>query len=411
MSIFQLALRNTRRETKRSILTGIAIGLGVATIIFTDAYIRGAFDSFLESFIRLDAGHVKIMPKNAVERTKPLPLDEGIKNLSEVIKTVEAIPSVLHIAPRLRFGVLLDKPGGSIPALGIAMMPSRETEFMDLQEYIIEGQLPSDNENKLLIGKKLAKELNLKVGDELFMVAKDAYGGFGPGLYTVAGITSTGVPSIDRRTFYLPLPAAQDQLAIENSALEIVCRVEGSMYASEEVALIIQSKLIEAGYDDLEAVPWQKQGMIYSMIEPARYANGIIIMLLAVIAISTVINTVLMSVMERTRELGTMRALGYGRRQIVWLIISESFVIGIISSIFGIILGMGMALWIQRVGIDFSAAMGSIDIPMKPIIYPEPRNITALWAAVYGVVISALAAWYPARVAVRMHPAEAIRAE
>ncbi|MFC2170960.1 ABC transporter permease, partial [Calditrichota bacterium] len=270
---------------------------------------------------------------------------------------------------------------------------------------------PSDNKEELLLGKKLAEELGITVGDELFMVAKDAYGGFGPGLYIVAGITSTGVPSIDRRTFYLPLPAAQDQLAIENSALEIVCRIEGGMDSAEEAAALIQSKLNEAGLDELEAVPWQKQGMIYSMIEPVRYMNGIIIFLLAVIAISTVINTVLMSVMERTRELGTMRALGYGRRQIVGLIISESFIIGIISSIFGIILGMGMALWIQQIGVDFSAAMGSIDIPMKPIIYPEPKNITALWAAVYGVVISALAAWYPARVAVRMRPADAIRAE
>ncbi len=406
-----LALRNTRRRPGRTLLTSLAIGIAVASITFLDAYMSGIVESMFDGFIRLEAGHVKIMPHDAVNRARPIPLDKGIQDLDPLVKLVSETPGVTSTAPRIRFGVLLNKPGGTIPAMGIAMVPSAEKELMNLGEWIVEGSLPNDSSDGILLGDKLAKDLQLGVGDELFMVASDIYGGFGPGVYTVAGLTRSGINTVDRKTFYVPLYSAQQQLAMENSALEIVCRVDDGMEMSIAVADTLQKLISDYGRDDLSVVPWQKQGHFYEVVQPANFATMIMMILLGIVALATVINTVLMSVMERTRELGTLRALGFGQGTILRLIMVESLSIGVVSTIGGLILGMAVSLYFGHHGIDFSAAFDSIEFPMKPIIYTTPNIFTAVQAGIFGLIVSVLAAWYPARVAVRLQPAVAIRAE
>lgn len=109
MSTSRLALRNTQRSWKRSTLTALAIAIAVAAVTFYNAYLTGMFDSFHDTTIQLDTGEMKVMPKKAVGRARPLALEDGIKNVGELTAELEDIPGVLQVSPRISFGVLLDK--------------------------------------------------------------------------------------------------------------------------------------------------------------------------------------------------------------------------------------------------------------------------------------------------------------
>ncbi|MCB2212414.1 ABC transporter permease [bacterium] len=409
MSITHLAFRNTRRRPGRSLLTTLAIALAVAAATFMDAYVEGAVNGFFESYVRIEAGHVKIMPEAAVDRVRMLSLDQGLTGVDSLLHVIESIPAVKQASPRIRFGVLLDGPDGAIPAYGTAVTPSRERGLIELDDWVSEGRVPADDADELLIGYELAKKLELNVGDELFFVASTSYGGLGPGVYTVTGTFRSGISQLDRRAFYVPLAPAQYQLAMEDRALNITLMIDGGMEAAIPVAAQIQQAIDEAGFEHIKAVPWQQQGSMYEMMAPARVFTVVLMGLLGIIALVTVVNTVLMSVMERTREIGALRAMGFDRRTVIRLVMTESALVGVVGTILGLIIGMAVSIWLGRVGIDFSEIVKTMDLPMNTVFYPEPSLVTAIKASLLGLVIAVLAAWYPARVAARLEPAKALR--
>ncbi len=412
MNMIHLAARNVLRQPKRTVYTTIAIVVAVAAMTFMDAYIRGFIESYFETFIRLDAGHVKLMPSTSVERSRPTPLDQGIQHLNEVVRIAESTEGITDVSPRIRFPVLLEKETGVIPAMGIAFIPSREENLMNLQSFIIEGRMPTDSTDEIMLGNRLAEELGLGVGDELFMLASDSYGGLGPGLYQVVGIVNTGIGMLDRRQFYVPLSAAQFQLAMDDMALEVVCKVASGLNGSFEAKERLRNSLASAGFTNVSAVPWQEQGFVYQSVQPVNFVRGLLMFLLGILAATTVINTILMSVIERTREIGALRAMGFTRGTVIKLILTEAFLIGLVATIIGVVIGMSVALFLAQTGIDYTkmaSGMDNFDLPFRLVIYPDPNVMTAVKSAFFGLLIALGAAWYPARVAVRLQPVEALR--
>ncbi len=409
MTLMRLALRNTGRQPRRTVLTGIAIVIAVAAVTFMDAYLRGVIGGIFETYIRLDAGHIKVLPKKAVGRVRPLPLSAGITDVSRLVEMLEELPGIVEATPRIHFPVLLDKPGGSLPAMGTAVRFSREAGLMDFEGLLVEGRVPTDGTWETVLGTELAREIGLGIGDEMFIVTTDSYGGLGPGLYKIVGLERTGIGIIDRKCFYVTLTAAQEQLAMEDAAMEVVCRVDDGMDGASAVADHVNCEFGARGWDDVQAVPWQKQGALFSTFAPVKFVNLLIMVILAIVAMTTIVNTVLMSVLERTREIGAMRALGFSRADIVKMVIGETLVIGLCATAAGIVIGMTVSLILHKTGIDISSAMRSVDLPIEPVIHPDPRVVTALKAGLFGLVVSLIAAWQPARVAVRLQPARALR--
>ncbi len=408
MSLIRLSIRNTRRQPKRTILTILAIAAAVAFTTFFDAYINGTMESFLNSIIRMDYGHVKIVPEKGYHRTRPLSLDDGFYDMNRIVEIIEKVDGVEQVSPRIKFGVLLDGGDKSIPAMGNALIPSREKGLMDLEEYVVSGKVPNEDAAEVLVGAELAKRLGLGLGDEFFFVTSTSYGGLGPGVYKIVGLSKTGIGMYDRSVFYLPLSEAQYQLAMEDRALEIVCKVKNGMENSVLIADNIRKVLDEENIAGLAVVAWNEQGAMVESIGSAKYMGKVVMFLFGIIAVTTVINTVLISVMERVREIGALRALGFGRRYIVKMILLETSFLGAIGTIVGIVVGLSVSIWLNHTGIDFTSLIEGIDIPMSPIVYPQPSVGLAIQSGVFGLVISLVAAWYPARVAIRLQPAKAL---
>ncbi|MFH0883420.1 MAG: FtsX-like permease family protein [bacterium] len=411
MSTFRLAMRNARRSMKRSLLTALAIAMAVAAVTFFKAYLTGIFQSFNDTTIRLETGQVKVMPAKAVGRIRSIALEDGIRNVGELVKQLEAIDGVQQVSPRIPFGVLLDKPKGAMPAAGMAHDMSRETHLMELGSMVIEGRLPEDNASETLIGYRLADEMGLKLGDELFVVATTSYGGLGPGLYKIVGLMDTGIPTLDRKFFHIPLSEGQFQLAMDDMAMDIAISLDDGAEAAETMTSIIQQALNDAGRSDLIALTWRQASLMAGAMDPAEKMSSVLMMLIGIVALTTVINTVLMSVMERIREFGALRALGFTRGRITRIVLLETLLLGLIGTAVGIGVGMGISEWLHIVGIDVTTAMENINMIFQPIVRPVPSIQIAIYAAFFGALVSILAAWYPARVAVRINPATALRSQ
>ncbi|MBZ0263851.1 FtsX-like permease family protein [bacterium] len=409
MNSFRLARRNVKRDSRRTILTILAISIAVLAVTFMDAYLRGIKESVLDTVIRLESGHIKITSSDAKKHSRGIPLDANIQQVSDVLATVEQSPYIKIATSRIKFPVLMDKPGGSLPAIGNAVQFSKETELLEFEKILIAGNIPQDTSYGVLLGEGLAKSIQKTVGDGLFIVSHDAFGGLGPGLYTVEGIFRSGIGIYDKKFFYVPLAAGQDQLYMPDSALEIICLVKNGLDDSEAANKDVQERLQRSGRGDLDVVPWNQQNTMAAMVGNMGAIYFIMMAILAIIALTTVINTVTMSVMERVKEFGTLRALGYTPWQVMRIVFAESLLLGIVGTIAGFTVGIILALVLQRVGIDLSSGLQGTDLPMKPIIHPHPSILTGVKSIIYGLVVSVIAAVYPARVAVRIRPAEALR--
>ncbi len=411
MHTIRLALRNTLRQPRRTALTVLAIAFAVFSAVFLDAYIAGMFNSVLSMTHRLETGDMKVIPKEGVGRVRPLPLHEAITGAGSLSDSLEAHPAVLQAAPRIRFGVLLDSGDGAVPALGMGLLFSKEGQLMNPGQWVLEGRLPRDDEAAVLIGTALADELGLSLGDEFFFVASTSYGGMGPGLYTVTGLFESGMKELDRKSFMIPLPEVQQQLDLHDAALEILLKLDAPRDRVGSHEGEIQALLNRVSGQDLRALPWMVQGGMAAMLAPADMVEMILMLLLAIIASVTVINTVLMSVMERTREFAALRALGFQRAQVMRMVLVESLLLGVMGTLIGMAGGMALSLWLKQRGMDFSAMMENVSFPLDPVIYAAPDVLTAVKAALLGLFVALIASWYPARVAVRRPPAEAIKAQ
>jgi len=159
----------------------------------------------------------------------------------------------------------------------------------------------------------------------------------------------------------------------------------------------------------LEVLSWKDQSPFIRMMDQMVPMMAIVFFILLLMASLIIINTMLMTVMERMREFGMLAALGMRQGVIVKLILFEGLVIGLIGAAIGGVLGTGIAVWVEQVGIDVSAAARGIDIPFQGRIYPDWKLLFTVISAVLGMITAVLATLYPAKRAISQTPAEAIR--
>ncbi|MFC1496156.1 ABC transporter permease [Candidatus Margulisiibacteriota bacterium] len=408
--MFKIALRNIFRNKRRSALSGLSIAAAVMIAIYIWSFLSGVMDNMFDNTIRLTNGHVRILNSEYVKREKMLPLEANIKNYSSVEKIAKENPSVTHTAGRIKFGVLLEHKGNNKPVLGVGIVPKTESKISRLDEKIVEGRILQMGREEMNIGERLALDMRLKLGDTLTVVTQTAYGSIAAMNLEIVGIFRYGVPSIDKTTFYLPLDKAQEMLDLDNSVTEIFVLIK-DMNKAPEVAKEIRSSLQKLGQYTAKA--WQEQGILFFYMGFAKRIYGSIYFLILFLASFTILNTMFMSVLERTKEIGMMKSLGMKNWQVVSVILFEALLIGTIASFIGAIWGAGIAYYLATAGLDFSsvfyAMKGTINFPISYVY----RALFS-WGIIFfgfcmGILFTVVAAIPPALRAAKMEPTEALR--
>jgi ABC-type lipoprotein release transport system permease subunit len=273
------------------------------------------------------------------------------------------------------------------------------------REGVISGNyLNPDDRDAVLIGRPMAEKLNLKVGDSVSLSINTADGNVQDQIFTVKGIYTTNTYAFDSATVFLPLAKAQAITRTENHASTIFVLLEDTAFTDAVVnALNVSSSLEIKTWKDLNALFVDYETMAQSYI-------GIFYMIILAISASVIINTLIMSVYERTREIGILAAIGMRGNRIMMLFLAESSMLAIGGVIMGLIIGVLATLYFNVNGF-YIGDMGLSGIMITDTIYAKLTTDNLINLTVMTFVVTLLSGLYPAVMASRMQPVEALRAE
>jgi len=400
IQVFKLAYRNVGRNKTRSLLSSLAVGVGMALLLLMVSVLEGEMTGALQNTIRLQSGHLQIRPASYEEGKISLKWEDMITDPDQVAEQIKSLSQVTVATPRLIASSILtisDESKG-VQILGIDPDSAANQPFRD---GMIAGEfVQADDREGILIGNILAEKLSLSVGDKVNLLVTTSNGDVNEQLFTVRGIFTTRTPGYDESTIFMPLAKAQAITATENHASTIFVLLQNSEQA-ELVAQAIQS-------DNYKILTWREQNVFITQFED--YANAFFVVLYLIvlgITATVVTNTLVMAVFERTREIGILSAIGMKGRGIMAQFLAEAALLATGGVIGGLIIGGAAVAYFTVYGI-YIGDYGVTGVLFEDRIYAHLTLQNTINLAIATYVITLIASLYPARLAARMEPVEAL---
>lgn len=417
--IIRFALKNIWRYKRRTIITFSAISIGIVFFVFLDSMLRGFYYDSLRNFIDYESAHVKVYNKEfyaEMEDEGFLPLSKGIDNYEELEKRLKVDDVVM--APRITFSATLvnENIGGERPFTVIGIDSEKDRKVYSLSDAMLSGKVDDlkAGENGIIIGRIGAQKMEVDLGDTLTILTRTRNETYQAISVDVVGILDSPNPNINRTVAYISLDIADLDLEMEGSVTEIGFRAKSDDV--NNLSLELTDKLESAGLSQLQAFSWKELGKDWLTLHKSKMAGTyFIIVVVFVIAAVGIINTMLMSVFERVKEIGMMRALGMNDREILWSFIFEGGAIGFLGACLGVFMGLILNSYLVYHGIDWSALgknMADIDIGYRVVmnVMKGVWNPGAfIFAALFSIIAPALISIYPSRKATKMAITQALR--
>ena len=401
--ILKIAFRNIFRQKRRTILTALAMIVGFTLSSVFIGWSDGAYGNIIAMFTRNRIGHIQVHREGYLDKPS---LYKTISDYSAVGKAIQTIAGVEAWTPRV-FGAGLGSVGEkstTVQIIGVDVV--RETETTRFDKKVIDGKvLDKTPSHEAVIGKGLATTLSATLGSEIVIFSQGADGSIANDVYTIVGIVESGDDTTDRMTCYLNLKDAQELFVLEGRIHEIVVTVS----RVNQVAKI--TRTIETRLNDstLHVAPWQEVAKsFYRAMQADKQGDSvgrIVIMLIVAIG---VLNTVLMSVLERTREYGVLKAVGTKPTQIFRLVICEVFIIALGSICVGALLGVLTNYLLSIYGITLPEEFTYGGIKFETM-YAEVNARSLIIPAITVLLSATVVSLFPAIKAARIMPAKAMR--
>jgi putative ABC transport system permease protein len=398
---FRLALRNILRQRRRSLLALVAIAFGVVSMMLSGGYIEWVFWANRELVAVNQLGHVQVSRPGYHEGGRADPLAFLLPDNAPALEALEQIPGVRSVAPRLTFNGLVSHGDSTLSFIGEGIDPTKDPSTRNLA--IIEGLSMSSGDPKgILMGIGLAANLGVKTGDTVVLLANTATGGINAVELHVRGLASTSMKAYDDSMLRAPITTARELLRTRGSHLWVV-----GLQRTELTDTALGWMRHNPAFKDYEIVPWTKLADFYNKtVALFSRQMGVVKSIIALIIILSISNTMTMSVMERTVEIGTAMALGVRRQRIMGLFLIEGLLLGVIGGLCGVGLGYLLASLISYIGIPMPPAPGMSRGFIASILV-TPRII---WEALLIAVMTALiASIYPAWRASKLIIVDALR--
>jgi putative ABC transport system permease protein len=403
--LVRVALRNLVRNPRRALLTFAALGAGFAAYLFLGALIRGFFVQMRDNATDLLAGHVQIEVNGFRDDFDP---KLTLTDPEVLLQRARANPLVKAATPRLQAMTMVSSPTQTEPVMLYGVDPENERNVTRLHEALREGHtLSVAMPREILIGRSLANRLGVRLGEKIVVMAQAADGTLGSAALRVGGIYETGNEVLDRNTALTTLGAARELLGTQ-AVSTIVMRVADSAHVATAAAQLAPALTSP----NQRVVTWKELlPQVVQMLDLSTVDLYVVLIVVFAVVALGVTNTMLMAVLERTREFGLQLALGTRPEQVVRTVLYESLVLGVIGLGLGLLLGAAIVAYYRAVGFDLSAYAAIVkSIPgMTGVVYPI---ITAgdVWIPMLALLITSLAAaLYPAWRAARLDAIQALR--
>jgi ABC-type lipoprotein release transport system permease subunit len=401
---FKLSWRNVLRNRRRSLIAGVAIGVGLAALIVTDAITFGMQAAMLQSATGSFMGEAQIHGEGFRET---LGVEKTIQEPRNLLSRLESDSLVSRYAPRvMTLGMASSSANVSTVTL-VGVDPAREVNLSEMDDALVEGQyLDPQAPRDLLIGSGLADLLEVSLGDRVVLTAAQAHtGDLSQELFRVSGIFHLNVTELDRMIVYVNLTTAQAMLALDEDIHEVAV----GFHNIDDAGRTDAPFWTRFEQDGNEAVGWRTilpgLSAAFELVEVQMIIIGLI--LFGIVSLG-IINTLFMSLYERMFEFGVLRAVGTRPGAMARLVILEAGWLGAIGAGFGVLLA-ALTIWIlSYTGIDYSGVEFA-GATMRELLYPVSHTSQYTLYPIIVFTLTAVVGLYPALYAARLTPAEAMR--
>jgi ABC-type lipoprotein release transport system permease subunit len=409
----RIGWRNVGRHPKRTILTALGLAVGYGAVVFMIGWANGLVAEMVENATGLMSGQIEVhdseyRPERSIYDT--IGGRDGV-DFAALMDRIAEDERTVGVAPRVFAAGLVSSGEATTAGQLMGIDPARETGVTRFLEGLTEGRLPEPGRNEMAIGSEMARQLEVRIGGELVVVAPGADGSMGNDLYTVSGIYTTGLVELDATNAVLPLTDLQALVVLEPSRIHEIVVATTDPFLADEMAASVAASL---GADDLgmEVVSWSELNptiLEFSVLMDSFYL--VIYVFVFGIAIFGVANTMLMATYERRREIAVMLAMGAVPGAIVKSILYEAAVMGLLSLVIGVAISLPPMLWWYAAPADLSWLYGDMTLQgvlLRPVMRVTLEPASWVGAAVALFATALLAALYPAWRASRVPPADTL---
>ena len=410
MFLIKLALKNLARYKKRTAITSLSIGVGLAFYIFLDSMIIGAIYDSEKNLFMYETGSGVIQTKKYWKDKDLLPLEYSIENSLEITSILKKLD--IPYAMRTNFSadmIVYKDPypeDGNIPVKVTAIDYKNDSDVFEIEKTLEKGRFPEGDEEGIVLGAWLAEDIKADLGYPVTLVTRTKSGYFQVLDLEVTGIINTTNPVVNREALFISRELAEIYLEMEGSITDIHLKLNRS---NSKNIKSLREKLVGTGSD---FYTWEE--MVPDFVrasEGDKSGTAVMMFILFIIVAVGISNTILMAIFERVREIGMMRALGMKDITVSWLFRIEAAGIGLIGSVTGLILGALFNIPLVIYGIDYTALMreGNYGYRMIGIMRGIWHTEAFIAAFFIGIIFSFLMSIIPTRKAMKLDIPSCIR--
>lgn len=405
--IWSIAWRNIWRNKLRSLVVILAVTLGLFGTLFMIALSNGMVEQKIATTIENEISHIQLHDSLFLQDNS---LQYALPASSEMAGRIGGIPGVRAVSQRIRMNGMVSTAATGAGAVINGIDPEQERLVTKISTLLTEGEYLSETSKvpPIVIGKKLASKLNARIGSKIVLTVQGAGGDINYGLFRVNGIYKTSNTMFDETDVFVLRESLAALTGFDASgSTEIAILLENSEFTgqvTDELRRMFPSLAVQ-GWQELQ--PFLK--MMQSMMD--QFGVMLLVIILAAMAFG-IINTMLMAILERTRELGMLMAVGMNRRRVFFMIMLETVFLTLIGAAVGAgISALTISLTSQN-GINFSAwSDGFESWGYSALIYPVLYFRFYLSMTVLVILTGVVSSLFPARKALKLNPAVAIRTE
>ncbi len=414
MKLSRIAFRNIMRNRRRSILSGSAIAVATMSIVLLFGMLEGMLNDMARNEQRYQTGMVQIRNAEFVKYERLNPSHLFIRNAGETVEAFRSYPWVTAVSERINFPGRVYRDEREFNVLGEGVDFSREREFQHLDDALIAGRYPEPGSREAVIGFKLAQRMGIDLTDgepdKITLLTTKANRQTKFFTVEVVGLLAYPVGVLNGTHVLIPLDTARELLLMEDGLSEILLMVDEKVLDADSAAERLRNDLAGT-YPELSIQSWLETNLIWGMMQLASNIYNIFALFFFVLGSSVIINTTIMVIFERMKEIGTLEAMGMRGRELTRLFFLEAFYISVMGALGGTFLGIIIILATGKTGIPLGDMVDGMEgFSMSNYLYMGLSLKNTLLVFIYSVTVASLATFIPSRRAAKIEPVEALKA-
>ena len=403
-TLLKMAWRNIWRNKKRTILTMLSIFLAVFLSLFTRSMQVGSYANMITNAVKLTTGYIQIHGKDYWENKS---INDSFSEADSINSLLNKHPNINSIVPRLESFALASSGKHTKGTLVIGTNPEIEDKLNNYSDKVIKGEYLTSYDNSILVAEKLAEYLNVDIGDSLVLLGQGYHGVTAALQYKIKGILKLPIPQLNNQLVILPLKEAQYYYAAENRLTSISIMLDDAESQDETI------EYIKNGLNDsYEVMAWQEMNREMVQSIEADNVGGIIMLGILYIVIGFgVFGTIMMMTMERRKEFAVMISIGMQKIKILQVVAMETFLIGIVAIIIGILASYPFLVYLSNNPIPLTGELAkSMEIfGAEPIIPFSINPMIFINQTLSVIAIAFVAVLYPLSVILKFNVLKAMR--